>query len=332
MKLPNGFGSITRLSGNRRKPYVVKKSVDKKQIIIGYGASYTEALDFLVAYNHKPAFYGNGKMTFEKLYSLFKSEKWPGVSDATRSGYENAYRHCEVLHNQSFSILKLADLQDVISNVGKRGAGYSTQKKIRNLFHQLYRYAIKYDLCDKDYSLYVTIAKDDKHKLKQPFTIRQIRKLAKTNTPFSELVLMLIYTGLRPSEFLRLKPSDIFVQKRCLIVRQSKTQAGRNRLVPIHDCVWPLFAKRLNQPKFVEISSYTQFRERFKELMKEVHMKHTPYECRHTLATMLDDAGANKLSIKRILGHASGNVTDKHYIHKNLMALRKAIKLLPSCY
>ena len=31
MKLPNGFGSVYKLTGNRRRPWVVKKFIDGKQ-------------------------------------------------------------------------------------------------------------------------------------------------------------------------------------------------------------------------------------------------------------------------------------------------------------
>lgn len=31
MKLPNGYGTVYKLSGNRRRPYVVKKTIDGKQ-------------------------------------------------------------------------------------------------------------------------------------------------------------------------------------------------------------------------------------------------------------------------------------------------------------
>lgn len=33
MKLPNGFGSVYCLSGNRRRPWVVKKSIDGRHTI-----------------------------------------------------------------------------------------------------------------------------------------------------------------------------------------------------------------------------------------------------------------------------------------------------------
>ena len=42
----------------------------------------------------------------------------------------------------------------------------------------------------------------------------------------------------------------------------------------------------------------------------------------------MDNAGANKLCIKRIMGHASADITDKVYTHKDLSELQKAISLL----
>lgn len=46
MKLPNGFGSIACYSGNRRRPYIVRKYIDGRQKIIGQYATYEDALAF----------------------------------------------------------------------------------------------------------------------------------------------------------------------------------------------------------------------------------------------------------------------------------------------
>ena len=44
---------------------------------------------------------------------------------------------------------------------------------------------------------------------------------------------------------------------------------------------------------------------------------------------MLDNAGANHISIKRLMGHSSGNdITDKIYTHKDIEQLRKAIEMI----
>ena len=55
---------------------------------------------------------------------------------------------------------------------------------------------------------------------------------------------------------------------------------------------------------------------------------HTTHDCRHTVTTLLDNAGANETAKRRILGHAGGDVTERVYTHKNIRQLRKCIELL----
>lgn len=55
---------------------------------------------------------------------------------------------------------------------------------------------------------------------------------------------------------------------------------------------------------------------------------HTTHDCRHTVATLLDNAGANETAKRRILGHAGGDITERVYTHKGLRQLRKCIELL----
>ena len=47
MKLPNGYGTVTKLSGNRRKPYGVKEGISGKQKPIGYTPHGKKGLSFL---------------------------------------------------------------------------------------------------------------------------------------------------------------------------------------------------------------------------------------------------------------------------------------------
>ena len=62
MKLPNGYGTISKLSGARRKPYIVKakerlvfdekiKGYKKYRPVIGYAATKKEALAMMVFQN-----------------------------------------------------------------------------------------------------------------------------------------------------------------------------------------------------------------------------------------------------------------------------------------
>lgn len=49
---------------------------------------------------------------------------------------------------------------------------------------------------------------------------------------------------------------------------------------------------------------------------------------RHAFSSLMDSAGANKLCIKRIIGHASPDITDSVYTHKTIEELIEAIDLI----
>lgn len=131
-------------------------------------------------------------------------------------------------------------------------------------------------------------------------------------------------------EYLRLTPQDVKWRSHYFIVRQSKTAAGQGRAVPIHKEIYPWFVQRKNQAYICQHEdgtpyTYDAFRRRFDKIMDAFGMSHTPHECRHTCASMLDSSGANDTAVKKILGHACRGVTKHDYTHKTIHELRKAI-------
>ena len=74
---------------------------------------------------------------------------------------------------------------------------------------------------------------------------------------------------------------------------------------------------------------YSRYCQLWREVMHSITADgHTTHDCRHTVATLLDNAGANETAKRRILGHAGGDVTERVYTHKGLRQLRKCIELL----
>lgn len=77
MKNPNGYGSVARLSGNRRKPFWVRKTVgwnEKGHPIyetIGYTATREEGNMLLAAYNKNPWDVDRAKITLQELFDLW---------------------------------------------------------------------------------------------------------------------------------------------------------------------------------------------------------------------------------------------------------------------
>ena len=60
LRLPNGFGSVTKLSGRRRRPYTARKNGQ----YLGYFVTYAEGFAFLAAYKTDPSVYSPELITF----------------------------------------------------------------------------------------------------------------------------------------------------------------------------------------------------------------------------------------------------------------------------
>lgn len=343
-KLPNGFGSIIcRTDGNRRKPWEVRKTINGKQRVLDYFPTYEDAIGFLVAYNKDPSLFTPQLITFEEVFRLTSAERFKDLAKATVANYNAAYKHCYPLYHKRFVEITISELQGIIRKMSKAGIKYASQKKCRQLFHHMYNYSVKYKIIKPEQNIasYVDIDKKETIYVKKPFGTRQlnrVKKLANSGNslaPWAMTVVMMCYAGPRPSEFLAVSKSDVKLKQRYFIIRESKTEAGKNRAVPISKKTLPYFeywmqlsGKTLITDETGKQLSYHRFRTRFDKVMEETHCKHTPHECRHTCATMLDNANANETATKRILGHSVQGVTKGVYTHKDLHQLKRAIDLL----
>lgn len=337
MKNPNGYGTVIKLGGKRRRPYQVKITVgynqDGKQLkkVLGAFATIREANEFLVRYNKTPDLFINNA-TFSDVYYKWSESKFENISKSTIANYKIAFQHSRAIAGIKMRDIKTIHLQDVINEVG----GYGTKKSIKNLFSQLFEYSMRNDIVAKDYSKFVDIGEKKVVVTRKPFTLKEIDTLWKLvdTTEWVDTVLILIYTGLRIGELLNLKNKDINLQEN-FIRAGSKTQAGINRLIPIHPKILPLIQKRISQYEYFilnyknEKKGYSNYhRENFKVLMKNIGMEHTIHDTRHTFATLLNNNNANKTSITRLIGHSSFLTTEKVYSHKDIEELRKAIEII----
>ena len=120
------------------------------------------------------------------------------------------------------------DLQTVIDTCGKN---FPTLKKIKVLFNQLYDYALKNDICNKDYSDYVDVAQyKDRNSNKcdrNKFEKSEIDMVwNQKEDKYYQIILMLLYSGVRVSELLDSKKENVHVDEQYFDVISSKTENG----------------------------------------------------------------------------------------------------------
>ena len=346
MKRANGMGTIYKLSGNRRRPYIVRVTVgwdidvdsEKSKIkllTIGYAATQQEAVKMLNEYNEHPYSIEDAKITFADVYERWSKDKFPIISESNIKGYSASYKCCEALYDRPFRELKLIDLQGVIDSCNKN---YPTLRKLRVLLNQMYDYAMRYEICNKDYSKFVNITKfKDKNPNKMDRTIfekDEIERLwQQEKNKYVQIVLMLIYSGVRVSELLNLKRENVNLDEHCFNVVESKTENGI-RLVPIHDKTYPFFKKwyedeneyLLHTPdgkRFIYRNYYDSY---WQPAMELVDCSHKPHDTRHTCLSMLTEKYVSPTLIKKIVGHSGAmTLTERVYTHVNVDELLKAI-------
>lgn len=341
MKRANGNGSITKVSDNRRKPYkvTITKGWDVntgKQLkkVLGYYFTQKEANKALADYLDTPYDLELANTTFKEVYEKWSKIKYPKVSHSAILGYQSAYNNVEKLHIMKIKDIKARHLQEAIDSCSK---GQATKKKIKFLFGQMFAYAMQNDIITKDYSEFVDIGKASEESKREPFSNKEIELLWKhiDDIEFIDTILIMIYSGFRIGELLELETKNIDLVNMTM-TGGLKTEAGKNRLVPIHPKIFPLIEKRYNKDNQYLIINFkgkkmkydNYYKEKFIPIMEQLNMKHRPHDCRHTFATLLSNANANATAIKKMIGHESYATTEKIYTHKDIEELRKNVELI----
>lgn len=340
MRKPNGYGCIKRLSGNRRRPFVFVISKNGKQRPVEYFTNQIDAEIFQADYNktHNHHSLPGHQITLIELY-----HRWlpahiadTGPSQSSLDSYKNAFRHLTDLHYDPVAKLRYTDYQRILDGMKRRGLSYSSLKKVRSLISLLEKYALKTEIITKSYAPLLSIGRNRPIRPHHTFSRQKINRLwTAVDCHGADTVLILFYTGMRCGEMLQLQKSDVHLRQRYIRITRSKTAAGI-RIIPIHHRIAPLIEARMACPGDALICddtgrpyNYGRYCTIWRSVMHRIRAEgHTTHDCRHTVATLLDNAGANETAKRRILGHAGGDITERVYTHKGLQQLRKCIELL----
>lgn len=339
MRNSNGTGSVIKLSGKRRRPWAVKITAgwtdDGKQIqkYLSYHAKKSEAQQALQEFNNNPYDVDAARITFAEVYERWTEVEFRSLSESSVKGYKSAYGHCKPLYSKVFKELRTSHLQAVVDAI----QAPSMKEMTKFLFQKSYRFARENDIVQKDYSEFVKLPKKLPSKPKVPFTQEEINYLWENmdSIKYADFTLILLYTGMRIGELLAMNKSDVHIEERYM-VGGSKTDAGKNRVIPLHKRIVPLIEKRMNEAENewlfankrgsrLQYSPFMKYH--WPNLMQDINMEHTPHDTRHTFISELDRLGVKKLTIQRIVGHKDSDVTE-HYTHKLIEELLEAVDKL----
>lgn len=334
---PNGYGSVTKLKGNRSRPWMVRATVydeegNAKQVPVGYAETEAAAKILQAEYNNNPWSIDRERVKLSDLYQRWLEIKCPKLGESSQRNLKSAYRHCSKYYGVKYRSLRAYQMQDCIDNCG---CGYSTQAAIKNLWGHLDRFAFELDIISKKYSELLT-SDPVPDTSRTPFTHEQVSALWEIQSEdWVNTVLIFLYTGFRLTELLGMKTEQVNTQN-WYFEGGIKSAAGKCRIVPIHKRIRPL-VQALVEHENVYLFTYTTgkkfttttyYNNCWKPVMEKIGADKTPHEARHTFETFLDDAKANRKCIDMLMGHKSKDVGNRVYNHKTIEQLRETVELL----
>lgn len=346
---PNNTGTVVKLSGKRRTPFCARVMSDerdiitgkKKQICIGTFATREEALNALSLYSLKksnsisneearniaPNLFDRIQEktkkrvpTFKDIYHILDEEEFSKLSKSARDGYGSWIKHFETIYNRPIDNITLADLQYIFDNDKSKNG---TQIHMKVLCSKIFEYAVihQYIPRDFDYTSYIRIAEFKQSTKHYPFTMDEIKKLKTINTSEAHLMLIYIYTGLRAGELLKINRNNIHINEPCsddgsnklisYIVTGSKTNAGKNRVVPIHNDIKQLVIDEMLKPdkRLIDCSYASLNNTVLSTVNGYLKATHTMHDTRQTFASLCQLYNVDIYVRKKVLGHKLNDIT-----------------------
>ena len=322
---PNGYGSIYKLSGNRRNPYAVSVTIGKeylpeqdeyryKRKIIGYFPNQKSARAFLAEYNKRGIDPNSLDLTLADVWKKASEQKYKTIKESRQIAYDSAFGYLNNLHKTTFRSLKTAMLQEVIDCCP---SGYAVKLNMKSLLNICFEYALENDICDKNYAKFIKVQKEDSKVDRVVISERVSACEFATKEPFCDITLILVYSGLRISELLK-NTSDNFDRDNMTFTVPKELAKNKSsaRTIPVHDAIKePLerFFARTDRPTYGQAYHWM------------IGKGFNPHSTRVTFTTKCHECGVNELTLKKILGHSPDGITEKTYIKISLEEMRSEL-------
>lgn len=260
----------------------------------------------------------------------------------------------EELKDMDLADIKPLHLQEFVNRFSAN-ASKSYKDKMRGLLRGLFSAAVENDLTARDPAAKLRIPPTIERPRKS-FTRDEVRKIVDFawDYPYRRIavaVVTLLFTGLRRGELLGIKWEDI--ENNTLTVRRGVYQSGgvpiaedykakttnSLRIVPLQPAVCHQIQSLPRGGQFVfgtkngSLWHPRNFSRDYKSFFKALHNKYpevrslSPHCCRHTFATLSNEAHQDMCSTQRILGHSDIQTTAR-YTHPDLHNMQKAVNIL----
>ena len=370
-RLPNGFGQISQIKNrNLRNPYRAMVTVGKTSTgrpickplkPESYFPTYNDAYAALVEYNKNP-YDLKPDITVKELYEKWTAEYFKNATDNYIRTVNSAWAYCSSIYDMRAKDIRSRHIKGCmeegfrIETRGKKKgekiyATPGTKSRIKSLFNNMLDYALEYEIVPMNYARTFELSGDviveiEKNKKKHfPFDNKEMDLLWKNvdDVKFTDWIIIQCYMGWRPQELATLRLDEVNLEK-WYMQAGMKTEAGKQRIVPIHSKIKELvkrnydFALSINSDYLFNDKgqthsgswsvTYDKYASRFEKVVKRLNLnpEHRPHDPRTTFVTMGKKAGMDEYALKEMVGHSIQDITESTYTVRDLEWLREDIE------
>jgi len=226
------------------------------------------------------------------------------------------------------------------------------KSRIKSMFNLMLDYALEYEIVDRNYARTFNVSDDiikEKEDAKRghiPFTEEEMKKLwdhVDTNR-YAAVILIQCYSGWRPQELGLLRLENINLDD-WTFMGGMKTDAGTNRIVPIHPRIRSLVENRYKEAESLGseylinctdatthrgsiMFTYDKYQKRFNKIRDELNLnpQHRSHDGRMQFITMAKKYRVDEYAIKYIVGHTISDITEKVYTKREIDWLKTEIE------
>ncbi len=367
-RLPNGFGQISEIKGrNLRKPFRAMVTIGKtdtgKPICKplkpeSYFPTYNDAYAALVEYNKNP-YDLEPAITVKQLYERWSEEYFKTLkSDSGCRNIISAWSYCSSIYNIRACDVRARHIkycmEEGIAIVkGKeQNASAGTKARIKSMFNLMLDYALEYEIVERNYARTFHISDEilkEKEETKRghiPFSDQEIQILWDhiDTIKYVDVILIQCYCGWRPQELGLIKLENVDFEN-WTILGGMKTEAGTNRIVPIHSKIRPLIEEKYKEAQELKSEylinctdanthrssnkfTYDKYQKRFNKIRDELKLnpQHRAHDGRMHFITTAKKYQVDEYAIKYIVGHSIQDVTERIYTKREIDWLKNEIE------
>lgn len=270
--------------------------------------------------------------TLDDCYDAWSDVAYRDMGRSSRRGYELSWSYVPESLRQKFARdVRTDDFQAVIDGLQARGLSDSTANHVKFLYSKLCQWMMQRDLITKNYAAFLVVQKTEHRKI-STFTAEEVAKIQALANGDSEdravqtamLTMIFLFTGMRISELFTLSVSSIHLEAPVPYLQGGvKTEAGKNRVIPIHRRILPFFQFFCDRAEgdlmvsgFCGNKRPDGWRSRdYAKMLESLGISYrVPHNTRKTMATNAAQAGVDQIALAKLMGWTDIDVGTKYYI------------------